>query len=286
MIQRSYDDKPILYLVPTPIGNFDDITIRSLEILKSVEVVFCEDTRITSNLLKHFNINKKLISCHEHNEKSKVLVALSYLEKGYNIAYCSDQGSPLISDPGFILSKEIVKHGYNLVSLPGTTSFVPALSNSLLDPMPFLFYGFLNSNNNKQLKELELLKNVKYTMIFFESGKRIINTLKNIYMEFGDRNISISREISKIYEEVIRDSISNLIKNENSLILKGEFVLVVSGNDQFKNYSDNDIILLVDDYINSGYKQMDAIKKIAKDIELKKSYVYSLYVNNKNEGKK
>ena len=153
MIQNSYDDTPSLYLVPTPIGNIEDITIRAINVLKSVDIILCEDTRDSSVLLNKYDINKKLVSCHQFNELSVVNKVLSYLTDGLNIALITDQGTPIISDPGYVLAREIIKNGFNVISLPGATAFVPALTSSGIEPSPFLFYGFLNSKSSKQKKE-------------------------------------------------------------------------------------------------------------------------------------
>ena len=201
MIQKSYDNSASLYLIPTPIGNVEDITIRSLNTLKMMDELLCEDTRTTSILLKKYDIKKKLVSCHEYNESKIIDYVVSRLDNGLNIGLVTDQGSPIISDPGFILSRAIIDAGYNVISLPGATAFVPALSSSGIEPSPFLFYGFLNAKNNKQISELKELKNFRYTLIFYESVHRIKSTLKNMLDVFGDRYICIGREISKVFEE-------------------------------------------------------------------------------------
>ena len=142
MIQRSYDDSASLYLIPTPIGNLDDITIRALNTIKQVDVLLCEDTRDTGLLLKKYDIKQNLISGHEYNEDKIIAKVLKYLEKGQNVGLVTDQGSPIISDPGYIISRAVIDAGYNVISLPGATAFVPALSMSGIEPHPFLFYGF------------------------------------------------------------------------------------------------------------------------------------------------
>ena len=223
MIQHSYDDSASLYLIPTPIGNLEDITIRSLNTLKQVDVILCEDTRDTGLLLQKYDIKKTLISCHEHNESKITTKVISYLEKGLNVGLVTDQGSPIISDPGYIVTRDVIAAGYNVISLPGATAFVPALSMSGIEPYPFLFYGFLNSKESKQKRELKVLKDLSYTLIFYESVHRMEKTLKNMLDIFGDRNIAISREISKIHEEVCRDKISKIIPLVSQM--KGEFVI-------------------------------------------------------------
>ena len=174
MNQKSYDGSPTLYLVPTPIGNLGDFTFRAVEVLNQVEVIFSEDTRVTINLLNHYDIKKKLIAFHKFNEEQKVGVVLSYLEGGKSVAIVSDRGTPVLSDPGEICTKKVIEKGYNVVSLPGATAAIPAITASGLDSSKFIFYGFLNSKSSKRKKELEFLKNNKMTIIFYEAPHRIM----------------------------------------------------------------------------------------------------------------
>ena len=275
MSQKSYDGSPTLYLVPTPIGNMDDITIRAINTLKNVEAIFSEDTRVTGILLKYFDIKKKLISNYEYNESKNLDLAIKYLEEGKDIALVSDAGSPIISDPGFEMAKYVISKGYNVVALPGATAFVPALSTSCINPMPFLFYGFLNSKESKRKKELLELKDIKYTIIFYEASHRILETIDNIREIMGDRYISISREISKKYEQVYRGTCSEVLDMLQEL--KGEFVIVVQY--QKSESVDNTLSIKnhVEKYISLGYKTMDAIKAVSKDRNIPKSEVYSEY---------
>ncbi|MCI5879357.1 MAG: 16S rRNA (cytidine(1402)-2'-O)-methyltransferase [Bacillales bacterium] len=275
MSQKSYDGSPTLYLVPTPIGNMDDITIRAINTLKNVEAIFSEDTRVTGILLKYFDIKKKLISNYEYNESKNLDLAIKYLEEGKDIALVSDAGSPIISDPGFEMAKYVISKGYNVVALPGATAFVPALSTSSINPMPFLFYGFLNSKESKRKKELLELKDIKYTIIFYEASHRILETIDNIREIMGDRYISISREISKKYEQVYRGTCSEVLDMLQEL--KGEFVIVVQY--QKSESVDNTLSIKnhVEKYISLGYKTMDAIKAVSKDRNIPKSEVYSEY---------
>ena len=279
MIQKSYDDTPSLYLVPTPIGNIEDITIRAINVLKSVDIILCEDTRDSSILLKKYDINKKLVSCHQFNELSVVEKVLSYLKDGLNIALITDQGTPIISDPGFVLAREIIKSGFNVISLPGATAFVPALTSSGIEPSPFLFYGFLNSKSSKQKKELELLKNYSFSIVFYESVHRIRETLNNIMDVFGDRNICLCRELTKIHEEFIRGKISDVLNSFNSL--KGEFVIVVEGNKSLVDFSDLSIVDHVKMYIDDDMSEKDAIKKVAVERNVAKSIIYKEYHGGK-----
>ena len=167
MNQKSYDDSASLYLIPTPIGNLDDITVRALKTLESVDFILCEDTRETGKLLSKYNLKKKMVSCHEFNEEKIRTYVVDELRKGLNIGLVTDQGTPIISDPGYIVAKEVIKCGFNVVSLPGATAFVPALTMSGIEPSPFLFYGFLNAKDSKKKKELQSLRDLKYKLIFY-----------------------------------------------------------------------------------------------------------------------
>ena len=275
MSQKSYDDSASLYLIPTPIGNLDDITVRALKTLETVDFILCEDTRETGKLLSKYNIKKKLVSCHEFNEDKIKSNVVDELSKGMNIGLVTDQGTPIISDPGYIIAREVIRCGYNVISLPGATAFVPALTSSGISPSPFIFYGFLNAKNSKQKSELEALKNLKYTMIFYESVHRIKDTLKNMLEVFGDRNISINREISKIHEEIVRGKISELIDLVDEM--KGEFVIIVEGNNEVVDYSSMSIIDHVKVYVDDGMNEKEAIKLVAKERNVAKSIVYKEY---------
>ena len=275
MFQKSYDGSPTVYLIPTPIGNLDDITLRAINTLKIVEVIFSEDTRVTSLLLNHLNIKKKLISSHEYNEKENENKFLKYLEDGYNVGIVTDRGTPIISDPGYDLVKVAIEKGYNVVGLPGPTALIPALITSGLNPSPFLFYGFLNSKQSKRNKELEDLKKEKATIIFYESPHRLKETLEDIYKIFGNRKISISKEISKKYEEVIRGTITDVIDKFDNI--KGEFVVVVEGNNDCVDYTNISVVEHVTAYIKEGNSVNDAIKLVAKDRNVSKKEIYNVY---------
>lgn len=279
MLQNSYDGKPTLYLISTPIGNLDDITYRSVKILNDVDVIFSEDTRITLNLLNYLGINKKLIALHEHNEDMAKEKVLEYLKNGNNIALVTDRGTPIISDPGYKTVKYITDNNYNVVALPGPTAFVPALITSGLAPQPFLFYGFLDSKDSLKRSELERLSDEEETIIFYEAPHRIIRTLNMMLDIFGDRNISISREISKKFETIYRGKISDVI---NIIPEKGEFVIIVDGVKD--KIVDNNITIknAVDNYIRTGFDVMTSIKKVAKDRNVPKNVIYKEYHKEDN----
>lgn len=276
MWQNSYDNSSTLYLIPTPIGNLEDMTIRSINILKLVDVIFCEDTRVTLLLLNHFEIKKKVIALHEHNEETAKEKVLEYLKNGSSVAIVTDRGTPIISDPGYKTVKYVSSFGYNVVALPGANAFVPALIVSGIEPAPFVFYGFLNSKDSKRKQELEKLKFCRYTMIFYEAPHRIKRTMEEMYETFGDREVSLSREISKKYESVYRGVISNLLPTLDDI--KGEFVIVVSPfkeeNVIVEEVSLKDNVSL---YVENGMDVMDAIKRVAKERNIAKNEVYKEY---------
>ena len=274
MIQNSYNDTPTLYLIPTPIGNLEDITYRAVKVLEKVDVIFSEDTRVTLNLLNNFGIKNKLISLHEHNEDVVKTQVLEYLKNGSSVGLVTDRGTPIISDPGYKTVKYVSDNGYNVVALPGATAFACALVTSGISPQPFLFYGFLNSKDSKKREELELLKENEYTMIFYEAPHRIIKTLNMMLEVFGNREISISREITKKFESIYRGKLEDVIKIVPE---KGEFVIVVEGN-KLSNIDFNlSIKEAVDLYIKNGFDVMTSIKNVAKDRKIPKNEVYKEY---------
>ena len=276
MSQKSYDNSPTLYLIPTPIGNMEDITVRALNTLKMVDVIFCEDTRVTGQLLKYFDISKKLISSHNYNESGNKDKLLEYLRNGSNVGLVSDRGTPIISDPGYELAKCAIENNYNVVSLPGATALIPALTSSGINPMPFYYYGFLNSKDSARRKELESLKNISATLILYEAPHRINKTLIDMKNILGNnRKISISREITKKYEEIYRGTIEELVNQNNDY--KGELVIVVEGNKEVLEYKTLSIEEHVNLYLEDGKSVMDAIKLVAKERGIKKSEVYDIY---------
>lgn len=276
MSQKSFDGTNSLYLIPTPIGNLEDITLRSINTLKMVDIVFCEDTRIAGLLLRKLEIKKKLISCNNINEESVKERVLSYLKEGLNIGLITDRGTPIISDPGYKVVEYVVNKGYNVIGLPGPTALIPALITSGIEPSPFLFYGFLNSKQSKLEKELEMLKSFKYTLIFYESPHRIISMLESLKKVLGDRRISVNREISKLYEEIYRGTITEVIR-ELGKDIKGEFVIIVEGNKDVINYDELSVKEHIISYVNLGYSEKESMKLVARDRNTTKSDIYKEY---------
>jgi 16S rRNA (cytidine1402-2'-O)-methyltransferase len=220
---------PKLYLVPTPIGNLEDITLRALRILKEVSVILAEDTRTTQKLLNHYQIKTPLQSHHTHNEHFKLQKTIAALKEGNTIALVSDAGTPGISDPGFLLVRECVKEGISVECLPGATAFVPALVNSGLPCDRFCFEGFLPQQKGRQTRLKALVAETR-TMVFYESPHRLLKTLQQLAEYLGaDRPASVSRELTKMFEENVRGTLTELSAHFGSKTIKGEIVIVVGG---------------------------------------------------------
>ncbi len=219
----------MLYLVPTPIGNLEDMTYRAVRILREADLILAEDTRTSAPLLKHFGVEKKMFAHHQHNEHKAVAEIIRFLKEGQTIALISDAGTPAISDPGFLLVREAIKEGLEVQCLPGATAFVPALVNSGLPNDRFCFEGFLPVKKGRQTRLKQLATETR-TMIFYESPHRILKTIEELIQYFGeDRQASISRELSKIYEENVRGTLSELKLHFENKTIKGEFVFCVAG---------------------------------------------------------
>ncbi|MDD6224498.1 MAG: 16S rRNA (cytidine(1402)-2'-O)-methyltransferase [bacterium] len=279
MRQKSYDDSPSLYLIPTPVGNMEDITFRTINTLKMVDLLLCEDTRVTAELLHKLGIRKKLIHSDDHTEENLKEMVLSKLQGGLNIGLVTDRGTPVISDPGYKIVEFISHNGFNVISLPGPTAFVPALTMSGLHPSPFVFYGFLNSKEARRIKELDNLKKLPYTIIFYEAPHRICDMLKSLLQVFGNRKMALCREISKKYEEVVRGTIEEVLEVADTL--KGEMVVVVEGNLEPEDFSSMTILEHIHLYLEDGISEKEVIKKVAVERGIPKSVVYKEYhVNN------
>ncbi len=276
MSQISFNGKPALYLVPTPIGNLEDITFRSIRILNEVNVIFSEDTRTTKILLDHYKIDKKTISSHKFNEQKSSEKMLQYLKEGLSIALVSDRGTPLISDPGKTVVKTILEQGYSVISLPGATALIPAITSSGLNTDKFIFNGFLDSKQQKRRKEIEELSKNMITTIIYEAPHRIIDTLNDLKEIIKDRKICVAREISKKHEEIYRGTAEDILKEIISP--KGEFVIVIEGIESNNNYENLSIIEHVNLYIKEGKLKNEAMKLVAKDRNISKSIIYKEYL--------
>lgn len=218
-----------LYLVPTPIGNLEDMTFRAIKVLKEADLILAEDTRTSGKLLKHFDISTQMHSHHMHNEHKTVESIVNQIKGGKTIALISDAGTPAISDPGFLLTRACIEAGIEVDCLPGATAFVPALVNSGLPNDKFVFEGFLPVKKGRQTR-LQLLAEETRTMIFYESPHKLVKTLTQFLEVFGeDRRVSVSREISKLHEETIRGSVKEVLEHFTSKPPKGEIVVVLAG---------------------------------------------------------
>lgn len=272
-----------LYLVGTPIGNFDDMTFRAINTLKSVDLIYCEDTRITGILLKHFEIATPMRSYNVMTENDLTVGLINELKSGKNIAVVSDAGMPGISDPGFLACREAVKAGFKPVVIPGVSASLTALVGSSIETNHFMFYGFLSPKHSDRIKELNSLSEYKETIIFYEAPHRIKESLMDIKDVFGDRYICLARELTKTYEEYLRGTISEILEVVESL--KGEMVLIVEGK------KTDDVVIKLNSlsikehyefYLNDVTDPKIAMKLVARDRGISKSDVYQ-EVKGKNK---
>ncbi|MDI6601358.1 MAG: 16S rRNA (cytidine(1402)-2'-O)-methyltransferase [Thermoanaerobacteraceae bacterium] len=267
-----------LYLCATPIGNLKDITLRALEVLREVDIIAAEDTRNTIKLLNHYDIHKKLISYHEHNEARASEEIIDMLKDGMSVAVVSDAGMPAISDPGEVIVRRCIEEAINIEVVPGPSAFTAALAMSGLDTGRFCFEGFLPRKKKERDAIFEELKGETRTIIIYESPKRVIDTLKDILNILGDRRVSVSREITKVYEETFRGSVGEAISNFEEKGTKGEFVLIIEGIKKEKPLLGIDFARgQAMKYMDQGMKKMDAIKLAAKDAGVSKREVYDLF---------
>lgn len=282
-VQKSFRESSpygTLYLVPTPIGNLSDMTYRAVETLQKVDAICSEDTRNTGLLLKHFQIKKPQISFHEHNAFSKIPDLIDELKKGKSLAQVSDAGMPSISDPGHDLVKAAIAENISVVSLPGASAGITALIASGLSPQPHVFYGFLPRKKGQQKSFFLSKKAYPETQIFYESPYRVLITLENMLDVYGDREIVLVRELTKLYEEYQRGKISELLLYLNKYPIKGECLLIVAGSiDLPPNQNDVEIdpIKEIKSLIDLGLKPNEAIKKVAKENNLNRQELYQLY---------
>lgn len=283
--QKSFEnEKPTLYLVPTPIGNLNEMTPRAIDVLNSVDVIACEDTRNSGQLLKHFGISKRLIAYQNFNEASSTKGIINLLSQGNNIALISDAGYPLINDPGQRVVSEVTALGYNVVPISGCSAFLNALVASGLIAQPFIFIGFLPPSTHDCVKKLRLYQSYPMTLIMYEAPHRIEKMLQSCLDVLGDRHISIARELTKVHEEFIRGTISEILPIASEL--KGEMVVVIEGNqdDYEKDIDMGQILNMVNTSIESGMSTSAAIKEVAKQTGISKNQIYDL-VHGKTDQK-
>ena len=270
-----------LYLVATPIGNLEDITLRALKILKEVDLIAAEDTRNTLKLLNHFGISKPLISYHRHNEEIKCDNLITKLQDGENIAIVSDAGTPGISDPGEIIVKKAIENNIKIIPIPGACAAINALICSGLDTRQFTFLGFLPLNKKLRKEKLEEIKNKKDTVILYEAPHKLKNTLQDLKNILDNRQVVLARELTKIHEEFIYGTIDEIIEKADNL--KGEMIILIEGLSMTFSSAENELNSLSFDehfeyYKNLGFDKKEIIKKIAKDRGLNKNKVYMKFL--------
>ncbi len=271
-----------IYLVATPIGNLEDITLRALKTLKEVDLIAAEDTRNTLKLLNHYEIKKPLISYHRHNEEIKVDNLIEKLKEGKNIAVVSDAGTPGISDPGEVLVKEALKHNIKIIPIPGACAAISALVCSGLDTKEFSFVGFLPLNKKLRKEKLEEIKSETKTLIIYEAPHKLKNTLEDLKNILDDRKIVLARELTKIHEEFIFENIDDLINKSDNL--KGEMVILIEGAKKIEQPNLLNNLSLEEHYIfyeKQGYDKKEIIKKISKDRNVSKNDIYMNFIEKK-----
>ncbi len=272
----------VLYIIATPIGNLEDITLRAIRILKEVDLIAAEDTRHSLKLLSHLKISKPLISYHRHNEEEKTEVLIKELKKGKNIALISDAGTPGISDPGEEVVKKSIEKNIKIVPIPGACAMVNALICSGFDTKEFIFLGFLPLNKKNRKIKLEEIKNSEKTLILYEAPHKIASTLKDLSEILGNRKIVLARELTKIHEEFIRGTTEELMEKVDDI--KGEMVLIIEKGERIENGINYEELTLEEHYAmyeNQGFSKKEIIKMIAKDRDVNKNEIYIKFVNDK-----
>ncbi|HWJ79279.1 MAG TPA: 16S rRNA (cytidine(1402)-2'-O)-methyltransferase [Niallia sp.] len=282
--QKSFkENKGSLYLIPTPIGNLEDMSFRAVRMLKEADMIAAEDTRNTKKLCNHFEINTPIVSYHEHNKESSGQKILQQIREGKVIALVSDAGMPTIADPGYELVIEAVEQGIAVIPLPGANAALTALIASGLPTHPFYFYGFLNRQKKEKKKELLFLKNIPGTIILYESPHRLKESLLLILDILGNRRITLCRELTKLYEEFIRGTVEEAIDWSNTEEIRGEFCLIIEQGEQIEDnqekwWEELSVVDHVDHYVeNEAISVKEAIKKTAIDRGVQKRDVYQQY---------
>ena len=272
---KTFNKQNILYLIATPIGNLSEFSSRSINIIKEMDIIAAEDTRNAFALLSHFDIKKELFSLREHNEKEASNVLINKIKEGKKVAYMSDAGYPCISDPGYLLVKEMIKNDIAVTAVSGSSAFINALVASGLDTSHFYFYGFLSPKQSEAAAQLESLKSIKDTLIFYEAPHRILKTLATMLDVLGNRYVCLARELTKINEEYIRGNLNELLEIDEST-LKGEMVVIVEGSKEEIAIDDAKIIDRVAYFTKLGLSQKDAINVVAEEFSINKNYVKKL----------
>ena len=278
-IKSFTDNHPILYMIATPIGNLKEMTPYALEVLSMVDMVFSEDTRNTKSLLSKFNIHKECYSLREHNESSMSDKIISLLKEGKKLAYMSDAGYPAISDPGKILVKKVREEGFAVSTIAGSNAMLSALVSSSRDTNHFYFYGFLSSQDSKAIEELKLLKDRTETLVFYEAPHRIKRTLELMFDSFGNRETTLARELTKLNEEFIEGTLSELKEIDESTLI-GEMVVLVEGNKETNEVDEKEILKRAKYLLDKNIKTKDVSDIIAYEFKINKNYVYDLIIKN------
>lgn len=276
MKQQTYiNNRPTLYVVATPIGNMSEFTPRAIEVLNSVSIIACEDTRTSKILLDHFFIKTPLASYHKFNEKESVSKFIDVLKEGKDIALISDAGYPLVSDPGSVLVTEAIKNNFNVTTICGSSAFLCALVASNFSLTRFTFIGFLDSKKSARKKQLGEIKDNKETLIFYESPHRIKEMLEDVREVFGCREVVVARELTKKFEEYIRGNVDEVIEEIDGI--KGEIVVVVEGNkEKKKEISEEELLEEIHNLLKEKMPKKDIVALIVDKYNLKKNYVYDL----------
>ena len=276
----SPDKKATLFLVATPIGNLNEVSKRSLEVLSNVDVIACEDTRNSVKLLSHYDIHTRLITYHNFNEENSTKGILKLLEEGKDVALISDAGYPLISDPGYILVNEVIDVGFTVTTISGPNAGLNALVASGLETNHYLFYGFLNAKTSQAEKELEALKDFPYTIIFYEAPHRIEKTLQSALKILGDRKACLARELTKVHEEYHRGTLSELCELHD---LKGEMVLIIEGSKDEDKPSIEEVLEELEERVRNGQRAKDAAAELSEEYKVSKNQLYKAWLENKEK---
>jgi 16S rRNA (cytidine1402-2'-O)-methyltransferase len=264
-----------LYIVATPIGNLEDISLRAIRVLKEVHLIAAEDTRRTKKLLSAYQIDTRITSLYDHNESRKSGAIIATIKEGYDIAYVSDAGTPGISDPGYLLVQEALAHDVPVISVPGACAAIAALSVSGLPADSYVFYGFLPAKSGKKQHFLKSLENETKTMVFYESPKRLMGTLQDLLTVLGNRRIAVTRELTKIYEEIVRGPSAEVIEAFGDRAIKGEITIIVAGKGKTEMpFTGEDIRRLLAHYDRETLSNRDLINKISRDLGVPKNFVY------------
>ncbi len=270
-----------IYFVPTPIGNMKDITLRALEVLEKSDIIYCEDTRNSQNLLKFHNINTKLISYHKFNESERVEEIISNIENGKIVSVISDAGMPIINDPGFVILQEVIKRGISYEILPGACALINGICGSGFDTTSFVYMGFIPKTKAEREKFFKKFKDMNVTGIFYESPHRLLKTLKSLYTQFGNINVCVCRELTKLFEEYKRGCIDEIISYYEEKGVKGEIVLVIEKIvDEKETF---DVASEIFQLKKEGYSNKDIVKTLKDNFNISKNEAYELVLNFENK---